>query len=211
MLVPELTVVDPDSAALALAAFGFAADGGLWRLGDQAIRLVRGQHQGHGRIDHIALSVPDMDTVLARLMTQGIALDAGVTPNGPELIPEFWDNGLRFVYLSGPETARIELCQRLTGAAPAIGQDHVGIPCDDLDAVQRFFQAQGATPIAAVDLIRPEGTIPVRFLTYQGGVIELYQPAARRAVSGHGLWSRLLVGDLAAEVHGPEGLTLAPL
>ena len=211
MLVPELTVVDPDSAALALAAFGFAADGGLWRLGDQAIRLVRGQHQGHGRIDHIALSVPDMDTVLARLMTQGIALDAGVTPNGPELIPEFWDNGLRFVYLSGPETARIELCQRLMGAAPAIGQDHVGIPCDDLDAVQRFFQAQGATPIAAVDLIRPDGTIPVRFLTYQGGVIELYQPAARRAVSGHGLWSRLLVGDLAAEVHGPEGLTLAPL
>ena len=211
MLVPELTVVDPDSAALALAAFGFAADGGLWRLGDQAIRLVRGQPQGHGRIDHIALSVPDMDAALARLTTQRIALDVGVTPHGPELIPEFWDDGLRFVYLSGPETARIELCQRLTGASPAIGQDHIGIPCADIAAVQAFFLAEGATPISAVDLIRPEGTIPVRFLAYQGGVVELYQPALPRSVAGDGLWSRLLVGGLADELHGPEGLTLAPL
>jgi catechol 2,3-dioxygenase-like lactoylglutathione lyase family enzyme len=211
VLVPELSVADPDTAATALAAFGFALADGLWQLGSQNVRLVQGQPQGHGRIDHIALAVPDMDAALARLTARGIALDAGVTPNGPELIPEFWDDGLRFVYLSGPESARIELCQRVTGAVPEIGQDHVGIPCDDLAAVQAFFLGQGATPIAAVDLIRPDGVIPVRFLAFQGGVIELYQPAKARAVADQGLWSRLLVGGLTAEVAGPEGLTLAPL
>jgi catechol 2,3-dioxygenase-like lactoylglutathione lyase family enzyme len=211
VLVPELSVANPETAATALTAFGFAPQAGLWCLGSQAVRLVQGQPQGHGRIDHVALGVPDMDAALDRLVGRGIALDAGVTPNGPELIPEFWEDGLRFVYLSGPESARIELCQRITGAASAIGQDHVGIPCDDLATVQAFFLGQGATPIAAVDLIRPEGMIPVRFLAFHGGVIELYQPAEARAVAGQGLWSRLLVDGLATVVHGPEGLTLAPL
>jgi catechol 2,3-dioxygenase-like lactoylglutathione lyase family enzyme len=210
VLVPELTVVDPEGAAKALTAFGFAPEAGLWQLGSQRVRLMQGQPQGHGRIDHIALTVPDMDAALDRLAARDIALDAGVTPNGPELIPEFWDDGLRFVYLSGPETARIELCQRVTGAAPEIGHDHIGIPCADLAAMQDFFQQQGARLTALVDLARPGGKIPVRFLTFQGGVIELYQPTSASRAS-QGLWSRLLVGGLTAEVTGPEGLTLAPL
>ena len=211
MLVPELSVANPETAATALTAFGFAPKAELWCLGSQAVRLMQGQPQGHGRIDHVALAIPDMDAALDRLVARGIALDAGVTPNGPELIPEFWDDGLRFVYLSGPESARIELCQRISGGAQVIGQDHVGIPCDDLATVQAFFLGQGATPIAAVDLIRPEGMIPVRFMAFHGGVIELYQPAKARTVPTGGLWSRLLVGGLPAVLDGPEGLTLAPL
>lgn len=209
MLVPELSLATPDRAAKALEDFGFALDGGLWRLGNQALRLVRGTPQGHGRIDHIALSVPDIDKAVAALTAKGIAL-ADVTPNGPELIPEFWEDGLRFVYLSGPEGARIELCQRVSGTAPAIGHDHIGIPCADLAAMQGFFEAQGARLTAAVDLARPEGTIPVRFLAFQGGVIELFQPPrADRAAKG--LWSRLLIPGLPGPIAGPEGLTLAPL
>lgn len=211
MLVPELTVPNPDHAADVLASvFGFAPDAGLMRRGSQAVRLAKGQAQGHGRIDHIALSVPDMDVILADLMEAGASLDAGVTPNGAELIPEFWGDGLRFVYLSGPETARIELCQRITGAALGVGHDHIGIPCHDLPGMQTFFEGLGATLTASVDLTRPEGVIPVRFLSYAGGVIELYQPkgAARAA---QGLWSRLLVPGLPAPLHGPEGLILSPL
>jgi catechol 2,3-dioxygenase-like lactoylglutathione lyase family enzyme len=211
MLVPELTVASPDHAAKVLRdVFGFAPDAGLMRRGSQAVRLVAGARQGHGRIDHIALTVPDMDAALAGLLAAGASLDAGVTPAGAELIPEFWGDGLRFVYLSGPETARIELCQRITGAAPDVGHDHIGIPCHDLAAMQAFFEGQGATLTAAVDLTRPEGVIPVRFLAFGGGVIELYQPkgAARAA---HGLWSRLLVPGLPATLEGPEGLILSPL
>lgn len=210
MLVPELTLQDTSTAAKVLASFGFSLQDGLWRLGSQAIRVVQGQAGGHGRIDHIALTVPDMDAALSRLTSAGITLDAGVTPNGAELIPEFWDDGLRFVYLTGPETARIELCQRVTGAPADIGHDHIGIPCNDLAAMQAFFQEQGATLVTSVDLARPEGTIPVRFLAYQGGVIELFQPkTAPRAAQG--LWSRLLVAGLGTAVQGPEDLILASL
>ncbi|TAG11491.1 MAG: hypothetical protein EAZ40_17205 [Rhodobacterales bacterium] len=211
MLVPELTVASPDHAAKVLRdVFGFAPDAGLMRRGSQAVRLVAGAPQGHGRIDHIALTVPDMDAALTGLLAAGVSLDAGVTPSGAELIPEFWGDGLRFVYLSGPETARIELCQRITGAAPDVGHDHIGIPCHDLKAIQGFFMTQGASLTAAVDLARPEGVIPVRFLAYAGGVIELYQP--KGAVrSAQGLWSRLLVPGLPATLEGPEGLILSPL
>jgi catechol 2,3-dioxygenase-like lactoylglutathione lyase family enzyme len=209
VLVPELTVANPTMAAKALESFGFALDAGLWKLGSQALRLVQGAPGGHGRIDHVALTVPDMDKAVARLTAKGIAL-ADVTPKGPELIPEFWDAGLRFVYLSGPEGARIELCQRVTGAAPEMGHDHIGIPCHDLAAMQGFFAGQGARPTAAVDLARPEGVIPVRFLAFHGGVIELFQPPRADRLRA-GLWSRLLIPGLPGRVDGPEGLTLAPL
>jgi catechol 2,3-dioxygenase-like lactoylglutathione lyase family enzyme len=209
VLVPELTVVNPTQAAKVLESFGFASDAGLWHLGSQALRLVLGAPQGHGRIDHIALTVPDMDKAVAALTARGIAL-ADVTPHGPELIPEFWDAGLRFVYLAGPEGARIELCQRVTGAAPETGHDHIGIPCHDLAAMQAFFEGQGARLTASVDLSRPEGIIPVRFLAFEGGVIELFQPL-RADRARDGLWSRLLIPGLPGPLQGPEGLTLAPL
>lgn len=211
MLVPELTVKSTDQAARLLdTVFGFVPTEGLWWRGSQGVKLVSGQPEGHGRIDHIALSVPDMDAALSALQSAGAALDGGVTPDGPELIPEFWGDGLRFVYLAGPESARIELCQRITGAAADIGHDHIGIPCHDLAAMQAFFEGQGAKLTASFVLHRPKAVIPVRFLSYAGGVIELFQPArADRAV--HGLWSRLLVPGLPDAVSGPEGLILAPL
>lgn len=210
MLVPELTLPDTEAAGEVLRHFGFAPAGGLWRLGSQAVRLVAGKTEGHGRVDHIALTVPDIDAALAGLTAKGVALDGAITPRGSELIPEFWENGLRFVYLSGPEGARIELCQKVGESAP-VGHDHIGIPCGDLAAMAGFFAGLGATPIAAVDLARPEGTIPVRFLAFAGGVIELYQPVTQAPRPAPGMWSRLLVEGLGRSVQGPEDLTLAPL
>ena len=218
MLVPELTVADPKAAGRMLECFGFVADRGVWRLGDQSLRLQNGLPGGHGRIDHLALGVADIDAALAALLDAGLDLDPAVTPKGPGFIPEFWQDGLRYVYLSGPEGARIELCQRVTGQTKPTGHDHVGIPCTSLADMQGFFETAGARLVASVDLRRPEGTIPVRFMGYQGGMIELYQrPAApisapkSAARPGVGLWSRLLVAGLAAPLPGPEGLTLAPL
>lgn len=213
MLIPELSVRDPAAAALALARFGFVVDAGLWRLGTQALCLRasgEGDAQGHGRIDHVALTVPDLDAALAEAQGRGIALDAAVTPDGAETVPEFWDAGLRYVYLAGPEGARIELCQRVGITAPAPGQDHVGIPCADLARMAGFFLDHGATPIADFALPRAGGVIPVRFLAFHSGMVELYRPAEpARAAAGH--WSRLLVPGLAAPLEGPEGLRLAPL
>lgn len=211
MLVPELVLMRPDAGKDVLQrVFGFHPDGGLMRLGSQAVLVTGGDAAGHGRIDHVALAVPDMDVALERLQAAGATLDLGVTPNGAELIPEFWGDGIRFVYLAGPETARIELCQRVAGPVAATGHDHIGIPCADLTAMQRFFEAQGARLTAAVDLDRPEGIIPVRFLDFANGVIELFAPNTPER-KAPGLWSRLRVAGLGAEVAGPEGLILAPL
>ena len=211
MLVPELVLTRPEAGkAMLQRVFGFRDDGGLLRLGSQAVIITAGAPVGHGRIDHIALAVPDMDATLAAVTAAGGALDMDVTPDGPERVPEFWDDGIRFVYCAGPGFARIELCQRMSGGVSAIGHDHIGIPCHDLLLMQRFFEAQGAVLSAAVDLHRPEGVIPVRFLDFAGGVIELFAPATPARVAP-GLWSRLRIGGLGAEVAGPEGLILAPL
>jgi catechol 2,3-dioxygenase-like lactoylglutathione lyase family enzyme len=154
--------------------------------------------------------VPDIDRALAEIQAQGAVLDPGITPEGVGEIAEFWDGGIRYVFLSGPEGARIELCQRKIGPLAQTGHDHVGIPCRDISAMQGFFEAQGAKLMSAVDLVRADGIIPVRFLAFAGGVIELYAPQTA-AHPERGLWSRLLVEGLAAKVTGPDGLILAPL
>ncbi len=211
MLVPELVLTRPEEGRdLLQRVFGFRPDGRMLRLGTQALIVTGGAVEGHGRIDHIALAVPDIDAALGQLTRAGAKLDPVITPNGAEVIPEFWDDGIRFVYLSGPQSARIELCQRVTRAAPVTGHDHIGIPCCDLPAMQRFFEGQGAILTAAVELHRPEGVIAVRFLDYAGGVIELFAPATPARAS-RGLWSLLRISGLGAEVTGPEGLILAPL
>lgn len=211
-LIPELCLTDPEAGIAVLhRVFGFAADGNTLTLGSQTLRIrkVDGA-QMHGRIDHIALAVPDIDAALARLLAGGASLDPAVTPNGVGEIAEFWGDGIRYVYLQGPEAARIELCQRNAGPVAEAGHDHIGIPCRDLARTQRFFEDQGAVLVAAVDLQRAEGTVPVRFLTYAGGMIELYAPAGAEP-RAPGLWSRLLVEGLDGERVGPDGLILAPL
>jgi catechol 2,3-dioxygenase-like lactoylglutathione lyase family enzyme len=211
LLVPELTVKDPTAAGAILERqFGFIPDSGLWRMGSQAVRLVAGDGAGHGRIDHLALAVPDLKATLADMLGRGAVLEPQVTPDGPGFIPEFWGKGLHYVYLRGPDGARIELCQRVQGGADTIGHDHIGIPCHDITAMQAFFTGQGAKLAASVDLTRPEGLIPVRFLAFADAMIELYSPPNPESAP-MGLWSRLLVAGLPAPLTGPEGLILSPL
>ncbi len=211
-LVPELSLIDPEAGTAWLErVFGFAVQGADLSLGSQRLRVVRAKGtMPHGRIDHIALAVPDIDVALAGLLDRGATLERAVTPDGVGEIAEFWEAGIRYVYLTGPEGARIELCEKIGHPVAAVGHDHIGIPCRDVTAMQRFFEAEGAQMVAAVDLPRPGGMVPVRFLEFAGGMIELYAPqGADRPAEGH--WSRLLVGGLAAERIGPDGLTLAPL
>ncbi len=116
-MVPELVVSDLAAAQRQLCdVFGFAVDGGLLRLGSQAIALRQGAG-GHGVIDHLALSVPDLDSTAAAMMARGAVVE-GTTADGPHLIPEFWRGGMRYLFLTGPDGARIELCHNLADPQP---------------------------------------------------------------------------------------------
>lgn len=166
-IIPELSVADPAAARAMLAeVFGFAVEGDRMVLGSQriALRAATGP-RGHGKIDHLALAVTDIDATLARVQAQGGVLEA-TTPDGPREIAEFWDAGVRYVFLQGPEGARIEYCARLpqdhrTGLP---GHDHIGVPCTDIDASEAFLRGLGLLPLAAVDLTRADGVTAVRFL-----------------------------------------------
>ena len=208
-IIPELAVADPAAArALLTDVFGFTATGDMLNLGSQSVALLQaGGSPSHGRIDHLALAVNDVDEALAALLARGAVLDT-TTPDGPQEIAEFWDSGVRYVFLRGPEGARIELCARRRAAPrPDLpGHDHVGIPCTDIAATEAFFRDAGLTLRAAVDLSRPDGMTKVRFLSLGTGVVELYQPPTPPAVAENALWHGLrLVGAT-----GPKGTTTGP-
>ena len=215
-IVPELAVRDVAAAAGMLrAVFGFAGAGDLLDLGDQAVALVQADGvPGQGGIDHLALAVADVDAALAGYLARGARLEA-TTPEGPREIAEFWEGGVRYVFLEGPEGARIELCARLPGAARTglPGHDHLGIPCTDLAATEGFFLGLGLRPVAGVDLTREDGVTRVRFLALGSSVVELYEPPALRGAvapfATEGLWRGLRLEGTAlpkgARV-GPDGL-----
>lgn len=215
-IVPELAVRDRAAAAhMLVEVFGFSrGEGDLLHLGDQALALVQGTAPAHGVIDHLALAVRDVDQALAAALAQGARLES-TTPDGPCEIAEFWQAGVRYVFLQGPEGARIEFCAKLGGQTRADlpGHDHLGIPCTDIAATEGFFLALGLARVAAVDLERAEGVTKVRFLSAGDGMVELYEPPALRGrpspFADEGLWRGLrLIGAAAGPGVrlGPDGL-----
>ncbi len=216
-IVPELAIRDRMAAARMLTqVFGFRgadADGDLFALGDQLVALVADEVTGHGVIDHLALAVADVDAALADALSRGAKLE-GTTPDGPQEIAEFWDAGVRYVFLEGPDGARIEFCAKLGADARdgLPGHDHIGIPCTDLAATEAFFLSLGLDPVAAVDLRRADGVTKVRFLSAGEGMVELYEPPALRGApapfAAKGLWHglRLLGAESEGLRIGPDGL-----
>lgn len=212
VLIPELRVADPVAAEQRLwRHFGFAPERpGRVRLGGQTVEIARADGPaGHGLIDHLALAVEDVDRALRDSLARGARL-ADVTPDGPLEIPEFWSAGVRYVFLDGPEGARVELCARPGVTRPGLpGHDHIGMACRDLPAMRQFFRSLGLQDVAATTLIRPGGNIDVCFLQVGGSVVELYAPpdlppGPRPA----GFWRRLVLegADEAGPVSGPEGI-----
>lgn len=208
-VIPELQLRDPMAGRrLLCGTFGFV-DAGHGRLAfhDQHVTLTGGAPGGHGAIDHLALAVPDLDACARDALARGAQVDRAITPDGPQTIAEFW-GGVRYLFLQGPEGARIELIERpATPVGP--GHDHIGLPCADLAATAAFLTSLGARPAASVRLQRPEGVTKVRFLTLGRSMLELYQPPTPPVPASQGLWRRLLIPGVPEQT-GPGGLIVAP-
>jgi hypothetical protein len=195
--------------------FGSGEKSGLLTRGSQRLLVTQGETDGrHGRIDHLALSVPDVSSAMNACLARGGRLSA-TTPEGPRGIAEFWSSGVDYVFLDGPERAKVELiARRLPAPSRPWGHDHIGISCAALGPMRAFFLELDLEERATVTLERPEGRIDVAFLAWGGDVVELYcLPETRADPSlngGLGFWRRLRAEGLGAAT-GPEGIEVLPL
>ncbi|WP_455584214.1 VOC family protein [Bacteroides sp.] len=61
-----------------------------------------------GAIDHLSLDVKDIDTLFELMKQKGFSL---LDEHVNEL--SFWENGVRFFTISGPNKEKIEFCEKL--------------------------------------------------------------------------------------------------
>lgn len=214
-LIPEIVLQDRQAGAAQIRqVFGFSEEGEFLVRGSQRVLVTQGKADGgNGRIDHLALSVPDVPAAMNACLANGGRL-AAATPDGPQGIAEFWENGVDYVFLEGPEGARIELIARRPPAPPRPwGHDHIGISCADFGPMREFFLGLGLEERAVATLERPEGRVDVSFLAWGEDVLELYclpETRADPSSSGRlGPW-RIRVEGLPS-VTGPEGVEILPL
>ncbi len=182
-MIPVLAVRDWEAAKRRLRdVFGFhemAPD--RMMLGDQVVLVCETGSVPTAFVDlpfdHLALSAPDVDAALDDLTTRGATLDPTFTPAGPVEIPEFWSNGVRFVFLQGPEGAPIEVCQKL-GVETGPGHSHYGLRTPLLDETEDLLTNRGATRIAR-HVLKGTPPVEVRFMARDDQVFELFNEAAK--------------------------------
>lgn len=61
-----------------------------------------------GAIDHIAIDVKNIDSLFEEIKTKGFSLLDMQVRSLP-----FWDNGVKFFTITGPNKEKIEFCERL--------------------------------------------------------------------------------------------------
>ncbi|MCK8624623.1 VOC family protein [Apilactobacillus xinyiensis] len=61
----------------------------------------------NGAINHISMNCTDVDKAFAAAKEQGL----NVLDDEIQSIPSFWDNGIRFFNIQGPNHETIEFCQ----------------------------------------------------------------------------------------------------
>ena len=59
-----------------------------------------------GAIDHVALAVSDLDKTIAEVQKTGYPII-----EGPEFLP-FWENGVRYIVVQGPNAECVEFLQK---------------------------------------------------------------------------------------------------
>lgn len=78
----------------------------MYQLSGKELEEIKSRGQGH--IDHIAFDVDDIGSVYEKLNNAGIKAMEGT----PRFLP-FWENGVKFLTIFGPDGEKIEFNQRL--------------------------------------------------------------------------------------------------
>jgi catechol 2,3-dioxygenase-like lactoylglutathione lyase family enzyme len=86
----------------------------------------------NGRLDHVAIEVPDLDAYIAKLTDTGVLrlLRQGSTRSGE-----------RIAMLGDGRGGKLELIEKTAGTEPRLA--HVAFRCDDADAARSDLLAKG--------------------------------------------------------------------
>jgi methylmalonyl-CoA/ethylmalonyl-CoA epimerase len=134
-----------------------------------------------GRINHIAIAVPDVTAAARQWETM-----LGATVSAPQTLPE---HGVRIVFVTAPN-GKVELMEPFGKASPIAGflarnenggMHHICYEVDDIESASQTLQAAGARVLGdGTAKIGAHGN-PVLFLhpkDFNGTLIELEQVAA---------------------------------
>jgi catechol 2,3-dioxygenase-like lactoylglutathione lyase family enzyme len=78
----------------------------LYRLAGDELSEIAERNDGH--IDHLALDVRDIDAAFEAVRAAGLA----PLEDAPGFLP-FWENGIKFFNVRGPDGEKVEFCERL--------------------------------------------------------------------------------------------------
>ena len=176
--------------------FGFVPGGnGCMEFGGQSVAVVHAGDVPNGMLriplDHVAFAVSDADETCAAYLARDGHLARAFTPDGPRDIPEFWDNGVRFVFFDGPDGWPLEFCAK-KGTPGRAGHDHFAIRTADIGADEARLSSIGATPVAHHRLSSETGSVEVRFLALGTDMFEVFDEGPHPDVDPDRGWIGLL-------------------
>lgn len=93
------------------AAFSLPEDGSkvvFMQQADTMLEIYQGDPTQAATIDHIAMKVPNVDRLYAELSASGFTIEEKEVMQLP-----FWQSGIRYFNVVGPNAERIEFCQKL--------------------------------------------------------------------------------------------------
>lgn len=103
----QLAVEGGTVQVLMLDLNGFILE--LYQLAGNEVAGIAARQDGH--IDHLALDVRDIDGAFAAVQAAGLVPLEGA----PVFLP-FWEHGIRYFNVRGPDGERVEFCERLTAS-----------------------------------------------------------------------------------------------
>lgn len=179
-MIPILCVSDVLSARkILIDVFNFSVDGKFMALGDQKILIVKeGEFPKNMipiRLDHVAISIQDVEKTCEQFMEDGATLHPSFTPDGPVEINEFWDRGVRFVFFNGPEGAPIEFCERIgeRNKTP-YSHGHYGVRCLNISDGRSQLSNLDPQHVANFKLVRTNQNTNVDFYRVDNALFEIF-------------------------------------
>jgi hypothetical protein len=166
--------------------------------GDQSVAVIHAGEVLDGMLrvplDHVAFAVSDVDEACATFLERDGHLARAFTPDGPRDIPEFWDNGVRFVFFEGPEGWPLEFCMKRAGSGRT-GHDHFAIRTADIGADEARLRTIGAALVTRHRLYTEAAPVNVRFLALGTDIFEVFDEGPYPYVDPDRGWIGLLQSE----------------